>query len=77
MSITSVQYSGILNKEIQPIEDLEERINQDNKLKKKFDDEKEEIISIGKTDLRQAKEYNLNGHYREDYDTKKQIDKFA
>jgi hypothetical protein len=59
------------------VEDLEERLNKDNKIKKKFDDEKEEVILIGKTDLRQVKEYNLNGHYREDYDTEKKLDIFA
>ncbi|MDD5012666.1 MAG: hypothetical protein PHQ66_03435 [Candidatus Nanoarchaeia archaeon] len=74
-SVTSVQYSGILNNGIRP-KNLEEKLDGD-KIKKKFDDEKEEVVPIKEMDSRAISEYNPDGHYREDYNTEKHLDIFA
>ncbi len=77
MSLIRVQYSGYFNKEINSKKELEEELEKERKIEKRVNDEKEEISSLGETDLRQLKEYNLNGHYREEYDTEKTLDFFV
>ena len=77
MNVTNVQNTGYLYKEVKPIKKEEER-----GIEEIIEKEKEEVIPVKKNDSRGVKEYNLNGHYREDYDTEKydskeHIDKFA
>ena len=77
MIVTYLQNSGLLSREVQLKGDLKERISRDEKIKKKFDDEKEEVIPVLNLNSRTISEYNVEGHYRKDYDTEKNLDLFA
>ena len=71
-NITSIQYTGFFNKEVK-----ENRKEEEKGIQRIVDDEKEKVAHLENIDSRGVKEYNLNGRYREDYDTKKHLDIFA
>lgn len=71
---TAVQNTGILKDYIQKNSETKKK---ENSLEKTFEETTEKISSVKETDSKAVKEYNLNGHYREDYDLKEHLDIFA
>ena len=71
---TAVQNTGILKDYIQKNSATKKK---ENNLEKTFQETTETISSVKETDSKTVRGYNLDGHYREDYDTEKHLDIFA
>lgn len=71
--ITKAQGTGCFNIQ-KSINETKKKIENGERI---LEEATEKISGVKETDSRAISEYNPNGHLREDYDTKKQLDIFA